>query len=235
MNKLTIGIDMDGTICDFVGSFINWANYNFHLDPKLDPNMIEQTRTAEVVLKQMVNHYSVIDESILIYEGLKKIVTRSRENGKISEEDLKSGREIIFNLFPDINFCSFKEIPGAIDLIQELARDDHNLIFVTKPLFWKSSYPGMKEYWLKQHIPSHIKYDLIMVGSPKLKGLLKLDVMIDDEPRVVDSLDENTMPIIPLHPWNRQYIKDCNLLNFSVENIKDTYRVIKNNLSFFGK
>lgn len=87
---------------------------------------------------------------------------------------------------------------GARELLARLARDDHELFAVSScdPV---ATWPEKYE-WLEEHFPMIPKQNRIACSR---KGLLKLDILVDDGPHNFAGFDG--LPIIFDQPWNRQY------------------------------
>lgn len=77
------------------------------------------------------------------------------------------------------------------------------IYIVTTVLNWDNC-PGEKLIWLSKTLP-RVDYRVIMVENPEDKGLLHLDYMIDDDPRVIASLQDTTKGILVKHLWNKEY------------------------------
>lgn len=117
-------------------------------------------------------------------------------------ESKMSGRDIYKHIAPKGFFEDLDPYPGAIDALKELSKI-HEVTIVTKPLEWENC-PGEKYSWLKKHLGYHPK--IVLVSSMEIKGMIDVDVMIDDDPRVIKNLS-TAMPIVVQHPWNREFLK----------------------------
>ena len=98
-------------------------------------------------------------------------------------------------------FLSLKPFDGAIEGVKHLAEDGHEIVFLTKPLNWDRSAPE-KAKWLKKHFPD-LDYTIIMVDSVKAKHLIDVDVLVDDDSRVLEGV-ELAVPICIAQPWNEK-------------------------------
>jgi len=77
------------------------------------------------------------------------------------------------------------------------------VVIVTKPLEWDHC-PGEKYTWLNKHLG--FKPKMLLASSMEAKSLVDVDLMIDDDPRVIKSL-YGTVGIMVAHPWNEDFRK----------------------------
>lgn len=94
-------------------------------------------------------------------------------------------------------FFESKPIEGAIDFLDMLADDGHN-IHITS-----NQYRGIQHYtlsWLEEH---GVPYD--SVNFTKDKSLIDGDVLIDDLIHNLDNVRYGELPICFAQPWNEQY------------------------------
>ena len=123
-------------------------------------------------------------------------------------------------------FENLEPYEGAIDTLKTLDKE-HDVVIITKPLEWDMC-PGEKYTWLNEHLG--YKPKMIMVNSMEAKGLVDVDIMIDDDPRVAKSLT-TAIPIVVRHPWNEE---DLKLEAWrSVESFKHTPEVIREIMEAF--
>jgi 5'(3')-deoxyribonucleotidase len=171
---LTIGLDMDGVLCDFVGSFLD----------------------------KVKNFYGVdIKESEIIQPKLAVYV-----NDKLPLEFKRTDSEqLYFDLCTYHFFRHLKPYAGAIEAVKTLATEN-KIVFITRPVDYRNSTSG-KESWLREYF-SDIKYDLVFVSSFEAKRHLNVDMMVDDDPRVMNSLT-GQIPIMVNRPWNKDYSNWC--------------------------
>jgi len=109
------------------------------------------------------------------------------------------------NICPPGFFSILKPYPNMWKTVKTLS-EMGELLIVTKPLEWRYS-PSEKVNWLKNYL-TDIEYKIIMVDRPEQKGLIKTDIIVDDDPRVIRSLSTDTTGIMIARPWNMQYIQD---------------------------
>ena len=111
-------------------------------------------------------------------------------------------REIYEDLCGAGFFLNLKPFPGAIEAVSELFDEGHEIYFLTKPLNWDRSAPE-KALWLKKYFPGR-KYRIIMVDSAKSKHIIDVDVIVDDDKRVLCG-DSMAMKICIAQPWNQEF------------------------------
>lgn len=154
-----------------------------------------------------INKINMLWDLNLIVEDLQMYNTREL----VEREAIKKHGTLLQSL-PLIsysNICSpgfFREIkpyPQARNTVEQLA-ELGKIVIVTKPLEWQYC-PQEKIDWLKEYLYD-IDYTVIMVQHAEHKGLLNLDFMIDDDPRVIKSLPLNTTGIMVQRPWNKEFI-----------------------------
>jgi len=185
--KLRIGVDMDGCVCNFADASSKVIKYIWNLDLKRED--IKVPRTVDIVYYDLFT-----DEQRALYPG-----------GPRDLYSLICPREFFYKLDP---------FEGAIETLKMLC-EKYDVTIITKPLEWVNC-PSEKARWLKKYLPDS-KYELIMTGSMEVKGLIEVDIMIDDDTRVIKSLD-GTVPIVVRQPWNEEYLKleaDYAVDNFS--------------------
>lgn len=98
-------------------------------------------------------------------------------------------------------FLELPPLPGAIDAVKKIADADIEIVFCTKVMYWKTSWE--KAEWLKGYF-GDIKYITIMVDTHKAKSLVNGDIIIDDDPRVLDEI-LGPVPILIKQPWNKDH------------------------------
>jgi len=112
-------------------------------------------------------------------------------------------RDLYPLICPKEFFYDLEPFPGAIETLKMLC-EKYDVTIITKPLEWVNC-PNEKARWLKKYLPDS-KYELIMTGSMEVKGLIGVDIMIDDDTRVIKNLD-GAVPIVVKQPWNEEYLK----------------------------
>jgi 5'(3')-deoxyribonucleotidase len=114
-----------------------------------------------------------------------------------------SGPRDLYSLMcPKEFFYNIKPFPGAIETLKELC-DRYDVTIITKPLEWVNC-PNEKARWLKKYLPDS-DYSLIMTGTMEVKGLVDVDIMIDDDPRALANI-KNAIPIAVEQPWNEEFL-----------------------------
>jgi 5'(3')-deoxyribonucleotidase len=111
----------------------------------------------------------------------------------------KNNRELYDDICDDGFFFRLPAFPGAIDAVKKLANAGHEIVWITKVLNWHRTAPE-KDRWLKKYF-SDIEYDKIMVDSTRAKRFADVDIMVDDDPHVLEVLD-GPIPIMIRQPWN---------------------------------
>lgn len=107
----------------------------------------------------------------------------------------KEHPEIFHNLWP---------IPGAIDVLNELKLDGHELVFITCKPAWANTSPA---YWLNKYtIPyNEIHVKGFEINAPCVKYDIQCDIYFDDSPHQLANLRTKTdaMVVRMIQPWNR--------------------------------
>lgn len=165
-----IAIDMDGTIADF-------ATLSFKKVKELyGINMTKEDaykpKTAELVWDRMTK----------------------QQKSKFSDK-----REIYGEVCAKGFFEKILPFKGAVEAVLQLAKEGHEIIFLTKVLNWDRS-AAEKAIWLKKYFKD-IKYMTVMVDSIKAKHLLNADIFIDDDVKVLEGIQG--IPICMAQPWNK--------------------------------
>ena len=111
-------------------------------------------------------------------------------------------RDLYKEICPAGFFENINAYEGVIETLKILHKL-HDVVIVTKPLEWENC-PGEKYTWLNKHLG--FKPKLILVNSMEAKGMIDVDVMIDDDPRVLKSLSSAT-GIAVRRPWNKEFLK----------------------------
>ena len=195
---ISIGLDMDGVLSKWAQGATKIANKLWNLD--------------------------LTESDFKMYDTRKVIIQ------KIQEKQDKSSTPLEYNFIPHItydNLCPpgfflnlepYEGIYNAVKQLSELG----NITIITKPLEWNYC-PDEKIKWLKKYLPL-IKYDIIMVNKAEQKGLINVDYMIDDDPRVLES--SNRVCFMPNRPWNRNY-KVKRWYHYKVDTLAEIIKLIK--------
>jgi len=191
---MKIGIDMDGVLVNTTPSLIKQANLACKLKLTMD---------------------DIVAPSIVDVAWDKMKTKRKKEMGVRKPRDLYSW------ICPPGFFEKLEPFEGAIQAVIEMSRE-HEIFIITKPLEWTDCTYG-KEIWLKESF-KYIDYGLIMTDSMETKGIIGVDVMIDDDIRVINAC-ELAIPIMVKQPWNKTYLKD--LQARAIDSLSDAPAMIK--------
>lgn len=113
-----------------------------------------------------------------------------------------SKKEIYKTLCPKGFFRNLEPYPNVYETLKYLS-EVGDIYIVTKPIEFEYT-PFEKSEWLKEHLKD-IEYRIIFTQTSEAKGLLDLDLMIDDDPRVFYSSKEETFFFIPCQTWNKEF------------------------------
>lgn len=159
-------------------------------------------------------------EDIIQYNIIGLIKNELKE--QYSEESFSLFKVNYDILNPPGHFLNLKPYAKVRETVLKLSKLG-DVTIITKPIKWKNC-PDEKVQWLNNYLKG-IEYKVVMVDHPKLKGLFAVDYMVDDDPRVIESLGENTRGIMVKQPWNKQYIEDHCI--YWVEKLADVPEKIK--------
>ena len=198
---MLIGIDMDGVLARFTKRAIENAASEFNV--VFTEEEVVSPPFAQMVWEKMP-------------EGTEKLKWADNPNRMY---------ELIC---PRGFFEELEPYEGAVDAVKALYNCGHQIVIITKPLEWANSTQE-KMRWLRKHF-SDIQYSVIMVGSVDAKAMVDVDVMIDDDPRVIKAFADKysyhgvyqgnkndpiaSKVIVIDQPWNqniRPYIKVTNI------------------------
>lgn len=91
-------------------------------------------------------------------------------------------------------FLNLPALPGAVEGVQQLAYEGHDIVIITAKPRWAAGHPSS---WLQQH---DVPYDEIHVTSKKY--YVDCDIYIDDAIHNVTSFLEHTDALVLQHsPW----------------------------------
>lgn len=93
---------------------------------------------------------------------------------------------------------SLDPLPGAIDSINKLVKDGHEIVFVSNGTNCVSSGHEKRE-WLKYYFGKLWKYPPLVLTYHK--NLVRVDCLIDDTPRNLDNLHPDTQGLL----WHTYY------------------------------
>jgi 5'(3')-deoxyribonucleotidase len=178
---LRIGIDMDGTIADFIAQGINMARELFGVD--IDYQEVVETKfsqTINIKLEQMGRPQMTSDE-------------------------------IYTTLYNKGIFAKAPAFEHAIDSIEQLYKDGHEIIIITKPLDWTKS-TGDKMEWLDNYLGKRgIEYSVMMFSRMEDKKLVAADIIVEDDIRVLQG-HPYAIAIGIKQPWNTSLRTDDDVL-----------------------
>lgn len=178
-----IAIDMDGVLVDFVNTAIEIAKEEWDLDLKYEE--VREYRFAETVKIKLKE------------TGLKKLLS----NQEIYSAIMRKG------MFEDLS-----PMPHAIEAVEKLVEQGHEITILTKALSTNRSGKERKETvdnvvseklnWLWKNL-GDIPYNVIMVSDMQAKHLVNAHIIVDDDPRVLEH--PTALTICVAHPWNEDY------------------------------
>ena len=146
------------------------------------------------------NDFTSYDSIPIIQEKLKN---KNHDLSKNKIRDILSEEGFFYSIKP------YRDIHYGFELIQSFAE----IVIVTKPMEWVNC-PSEKIDWLQKHLPD-IKYDIVFVDKTETKRHINVNFMIDDDPRVLESLIETKIiPITIRRPWNKEYLLSKDILQF---------------------
>lgn len=142
-----------------------------------------------------------------------------------------SKQKIYSMLCPKEFFYNLEPYPYLYEMVEYLS-SFAKIYIVTKPIEWNYT-PAEKVNWLKKYLPN-IEYKVILTETSEAKGLLNLDFMIDDDPRVYQSWkNEDTLFFIPKQPWNKKFCeenKNNNRIKI-IESLSEVIKIFKENIN----
>lgn len=193
--NLTIAVDMDGTITDFVTPFTEKINDLFKLDIKV---------TKHINITELHSQLSKRHQELYI-----------------------NPHEIYHDVCCSGFFRDLKPYDGAIEAVNKLFDEGYKITFLTKALNWYRSAPEKAE-WLHKHFPNK-EYNVMMTDSTSSKHMVGVDIIVDDDPRVLDGV-YLSHAICIAQPWNEKeranyshVINSIKELPRTVDYLKETY------------
>jgi 5'(3')-deoxyribonucleotidase len=188
---------MDGVLSNFVGNFLDKANAKYSLNVQYSD--IVDPKLEEIFWNQIPN-------SVKIEQGL--------------ATSIDFMRAVIGKGF----FNDLKPYPNSILAVKMLA-EKYDIVFITKPFEYSFSTQEKKD-WLYKHF-GNIEYNLILVDHFSTKRLIDVDVIIDDEPRVLEHLTTQ-LGICVKQPWNKSWLEmNQELVHSSIEDMIEVCDVVK--------
>jgi len=192
--RLRLGVDMDGVLANFSDASLRMIKEVWNIDFKKED--IKIPRTADLVYYKLFDNHQ-----------------RAQYPG---------GPRDLYNIIcPPEFFYELEPFEGAIETLKMLC-EKYDVTIITKPLEWVHC-PDEKARWLEKYLPDST-YELVMVGSMEVKGLLDVDIMIDDDTRVIKSLN-GAVPIVVRQPWNEEYLKLES--DYAVDNFSEVPAIIE--------
>jgi 5'-nucleotidase len=95
-------------------------------------------------------------------------------------------------------FRELPEVPGAIEGVQRLIREGHDVWICTKPLEANLNCRDDKAFWLRQRLPE-LEHKLILTPD---KSLIKADILLDDAIRPDWAAVADWNPVIYSQAYN---------------------------------
>lgn len=203
---MKIAIDMDGVLCDFTTPAIEIANELYDLNLTMED--MKFPYFAKYVWERINN----------------------KEKERYNNEEHAIYRMVCSRGF----FAKLKPFEHAIEGVQQIADANHEIIFATKPLEWRHCSQE-KVLWLKRYFPK-LDYSLVMVNRMETKALLDVDVIIEDDPRILELVYGPKFSIIPIcieREWNKSTRNKFTLRTAS--NMLEAAEHIKNLERLYGK
>ncbi len=110
-------------------------------------------------------------------------------------------RELYGEICNDGFFLELEPFDGAVEAVKKAARAGNEIVWITKVLNWERS-AHEKDKWLAKYF-GDIDYHKIFVDDRAAKGLINVDVIVDDDPIVLENID-GPIPIMIKQPWNHE-------------------------------
>lgn len=200
-NKYVLGIDMDETTVNSMDPQLEYVNNRFGLNLTRDdvptPKVAEYLYNNILKEHQKISLFQPIDIYIdMIHRGI---------NGKPFYEELEP-------------------LPHAIEMVKSLAKDGHEIVFVTKAFFSMPEVVGHKLNWLNKHF-GEIGYSAVVVNKMADKKYLSVDFIIDDDYRVIDS-SPLSVPVMVEKPWNKDYREAHKLGLLTIKDMRELPKII---------
>ncbi len=119
-------------------------------------------------------------------------------------------------------FDELKPFPGAIELIKELSNTNKFEIYIVTDAGGELEIINGKYFWLKKYMPFINLHENVIVT--KSKHLIKADILIDDNPYVLEKFPNTTIAIDK--PYNKHAKTWFRVYNNDFKNIKELiYRI----------
>lgn len=172
---LSVGFDMDGVLCDFVGTLIPVLKDLFGLS--LEREDFTGTATYELIYPMLTT----------------------------DQQRVFADRDLFYKtITPPGFFKQLEPYPGMRDAVQKVVEEHDYVCIITRPIEWERC-PGEKRWWLEKHL-GDLKLPIFMVSRMEAKSFVQVDVLIDDDPRVLKSLDYS-IGLAVKQPWNEKFLE----------------------------
>jgi 5'(3')-deoxyribonucleotidase len=172
---LSVGFDMDGVLCDFIGTLIPTLQELFGLS--LEREDFVGSATYELVYPMLTpDQQRIFEDRDLFYQ----------------------------TVTPPGFFKKLEPYPGMSEALHQVAEEQEYLCIVTRPIEWDRC-PGEKKWWIDKYL-GDLKLPIFMVSRMEAKSFVQVDVMVDDDPRVLKSLDYS-IGLAVEQPWNRKFLE----------------------------
>ena len=159
-----------------------------------------------------------VDGEIYDYLELKKNSLIKRDEPRVQEKYAWSEEETKEYFKKYVEIKDFDLVPGAKKVIQLLHKDGHELIVITARGSLSDVAHG-REFALNKLTSEDIIFDKYYFGEKnKLETCLKekIDIMIDDNYHICETLAENNIKVLYFHSLGRKHLLDK-------PNIKEVY------------
>jgi len=192
-SRLRLGIDMDGVLSNFVQHFLDKANDQYSLK---------------------VKYADIIDPK------LEEIFWNQIPNAVKLEKGLATSIDFMKSVIGPGFFLDLKAYPNSVLAVKQLAKK-FDIVFITKP-FELTFSTKEKSDWLKKNF-SNIDYNLVFVDHFSSKRFLDVDIMIDDEPRVLEHL-VTQLGVCVKQPWNASWLEENeHLVHSAIEDMIEVF------------
>ncbi len=114
-------------------------------------------------------------------------------------------------------FNELKPFPGAIELIKELSNTNKFEIYIITDAGGELEIISGKYFWLKKYMPFINLHENVIIA--KSKYLIKADILIDDNPCVLEKFPNTVITID--RPYNRHIKTGLRVYNNDFKNIKE--------------
>ncbi len=172
---LSVGFDMDGVLCDFLGGLIPTLEELFGLTLEREDFVTSAT-----------------------YELIYPMLTPSQQK-------VFADRDLFYRtVTPPGFFKNLQPYPGMAEALRQVAEEQEYICIITRPIEWERC-PGEKKWWIDKYL-SDLKIPIFMTSRMEAKSLIQVDVIVDDDPRVLKSLDYS-VGVAVKQPWNEKFLE----------------------------